>query len=88
MSARVRAAREQLARQMEEMGSRTFEDGQQARVHFMALRQRLIDDGYVPRAWRCNRYACEHPTPNDCSAPQFGGIWLIEHVNHATDEKQ
>lgn len=78
MSERLRAARQRVQQLMEEAGRRTFEDGQQARVHFMGLRQRLIDDGYVPRAWRCNRYSCEHPAPNDCGAPQFGGVWLID----------
>lgn len=78
LSERMRLARERMQQLVDDMAAMTFEDGQQARVHFMAFRQRLIDDGYVPSVWRCNRYSCEHPTPNDCSAPQFGGVWLIE----------
>lgn len=81
LSERLRLARERMQQLVDEMATMTFDDGQQARVHFMAFRQQLVDDGYVPRVWRCNRYSCEHPTPNDCSAPQFGGVWLIEPVS-------
>lgn len=75
---RLRLARERLKQVMQEAADQTFEDGQQARVHSMALRKRLIDEGYNPTVWRCNRYNCEHPSPNDCAAPQFGGFWVID----------
>lgn len=75
---RLRLMRERLKQVMQEAANQTFEDGQQARVHSMALRKRLLDDGYNPTSWRCNRYNCVHPSPNDCAAPQFGGVWVID----------
>lgn len=59
--------------------SRTFADAQEARRFNMALIESIPGvRGLNVRGWLCNRFNCMHPNPNGCSAPQFGGKWLVE----------
>ncbi len=67
-------ALEKLARAAEQ---RTFADQQAARRYFMALRASFAVGGRAPKGWRCNRYCVVHGDPNECSAPQFGGQWIM-----------
>ena len=67
-------ALEKLARAAEQ---RTFADQQAARRYFMALRASFAVGGRTPKGWRCNRYCVVHGDPNECSAPQLGGQWIM-----------
>lgn len=61
---------------LEESAQRTFENPQDARRFHMALAQQLARHSLHPKSWRCHRYGCVHRGPHECSAPQFGGVWV------------
>jgi hypothetical protein len=76
--ARVLVERSIVADTIKQMQSRTFADQQEARRFFMAFQSTFANVGMSPKGWRCNRYGNVHSDPNRCSAPQFGGVWLME----------
>jgi hypothetical protein len=64
---------------LDSASSRTFADAQEARRFNMALIESIPGvRGRNVSGWLCNRFNCMHPNPNGCSAPQFGGKWIIE----------
>jgi Double zinc ribbon len=69
-----------LIRQLlDSASSRTFADAQEARRFNTALIESIPEvRGLNVRGWLCNRFNCMHANPNGCSAPQFGGKWIVE----------
>jgi hypothetical protein len=64
---------------LEEASARTFADPQEARRLTMALIESISAvRGLTVRGWLCNRFNCMHGNPNGCSAPQFGGKWIVD----------
>jgi hypothetical protein len=64
---------------LDDAASRTFADAQEARRFTMALLESIPGvRGLTVRGWLCNRFSCLHDNPNGCSAPQFGGKWIVD----------
>lgn len=78
LSAQLREARERVKALLDASEKLTFADPQEARRHFMSVRQKLASTGFAPRKWLCNFANCQHDNPNECADPSQGGRWLFD----------
>jgi hypothetical protein len=68
-----------IRRLLDNASTRTFADAQEARRFNTALIESIPEVRALNvRGWLCNRFNCMHANPNGCSAPQFGGKWIVE----------